>query len=119
LATSNRAATPDTFFRAASVSKPFPTLAILQLVRYGKLSLDDPLRKDVVPNRLAENGVILANGERPPLRFTLNQHSGCRRIARHFGHAPIFHSNQLEEINLAKTNPRLFFFSCYLLIRRL
>jgi CubicO group peptidase (beta-lactamase class C family) len=42
---SGRVATPDTLFRAGSVSKAFASLAILMLVDQGKLSLDDPVRK--------------------------------------------------------------------------
>lgn len=42
---SGRAATPETLFRIGSVSKAFTSLAILMLVRQGKLSLDDPVRK--------------------------------------------------------------------------
>ncbi|MGD0436903.1 MAG: serine hydrolase domain-containing protein, partial [Bryobacteraceae bacterium] len=42
---SGRAATADTLFRIGSVSKAFTSLAILQLVNQGKLSLDDPVRR--------------------------------------------------------------------------
>jgi CubicO group peptidase (beta-lactamase class C family) len=42
---SGRAATPETLFRIGSVSKAFTSLAVLMLVRQGKLSLDDPVRK--------------------------------------------------------------------------
>jgi CubicO group peptidase (beta-lactamase class C family) len=38
---------PDTIFEAGSVSKQFTAAAVLLLVRDGKLSLDDPVRKHV------------------------------------------------------------------------
>ena len=40
-----RDATPETLFRIGSTSKAFASLAILKLVREGKISLDDPIRK--------------------------------------------------------------------------
>ena len=40
-----RAATAETLFRIGSTSKAFASLAILQLVEQGKLSLDDPVHK--------------------------------------------------------------------------
>jgi CubicO group peptidase (beta-lactamase class C family) len=42
---SGRAATPDTLFRIASISKGFVALSVMMLVEEGKLSLDDPVRK--------------------------------------------------------------------------
>jgi CubicO group peptidase (beta-lactamase class C family) len=36
---------PDTIFEAGSVSKQFTAAAVLLLMREGKLSLDDPVRK--------------------------------------------------------------------------
>lgn len=39
------AATPDTHYRLASVSKQFTAAAVLLLVQDGKLGLDDPLRR--------------------------------------------------------------------------
>ena len=36
---------PDSIFEAGSVSKQFTAAAVLLLVREGKLSLDDPVRK--------------------------------------------------------------------------
>jgi CubicO group peptidase (beta-lactamase class C family) len=42
---SNRDATAWTLFRIGSTSKAFASLSILKLVREGKLSLDDPIRK--------------------------------------------------------------------------
>jgi CubicO group peptidase (beta-lactamase class C family) len=50
----HRAATSDTLFRIGSTSKAFASLAILQLVNEGKLSLDDPVRK-LVPEVWFEN----------------------------------------------------------------
>lgn len=37
--------TPDTIFEAGSVSKQFTAMAIMLLVKDGKVSLDDPVRK--------------------------------------------------------------------------
>src|SRR5438046_2336809 len=51
---SGRAATADTLFRIGSVSKGFASLSILMLVREGKLSLDDPVRK-LAPEVYFEN----------------------------------------------------------------
>jgi len=42
---SSRDATAWTLFRIGSTSKAFASLSILKLVREGKLSLDDPIRK--------------------------------------------------------------------------
>lgn len=39
--------TPDTIFEAGSVSKQFTAMAIMLLVKDGKLSLDDPVRKHI------------------------------------------------------------------------
>lgn len=49
-----RPATAETLFRIGSVSKNFTSLAILQLVNQGKLSLQDPVRK-LVPEVWFEN----------------------------------------------------------------
>lgn len=38
-------ATPDTIYRIGSVTKPFTATMIMQLVREGKLGLDDPVRR--------------------------------------------------------------------------
>ena len=51
---SDRAATAETLFRIGSVSKAFTSLAILQLVREGKLSLEDPVHR-LVPEVWFEN----------------------------------------------------------------
>lgn len=51
---SGRAATAETLFRIGSTSKAFASLSILKLVREGKLSLDDPIRK-LVPEVWFEN----------------------------------------------------------------
>ena len=46
------AATPDTNYRLASVTKQFTAAAILMLAERGKLSLDDPITKWlVIPSR--------------------------------------------------------------------
>ena len=36
--------TVDTIFRIASMTKPVTSLAVMQLVEQGRLSLDDPAR---------------------------------------------------------------------------
>jgi CubicO group peptidase (beta-lactamase class C family) len=41
---SKRPVTPETMFRAGSISKSFVALAVLKLVEEGKLKLDDPIR---------------------------------------------------------------------------
>jgi CubicO group peptidase (beta-lactamase class C family) len=51
---SGRDATAWTLFRIGSTSKAFASLSILKLVREGKLSLDDPVRK-LVPEIGADN----------------------------------------------------------------
>jgi CubicO group peptidase (beta-lactamase class C family) len=51
---SGRAATADTLFRIGSVSKAFASLAVLKLVREGKLSLNDTLH-DRAPEIWFEN----------------------------------------------------------------
>ena len=81
---------PDTIFEAGSVSKQFTAAAILLLVRDGKLSLDDPVRKyvpelpvyaagsgDAAPQAL---GADSASGEGTPLliRHMLHHMSGLR-----------------------------------------
>jgi CubicO group peptidase (beta-lactamase class C family) len=65
--TANRA---DTIFEAGSVSKQFTAAAVLLLVRDGKLSLDDPVRK-YVPE-LPDFGAPLT------IRHMLNHTSGLR-----------------------------------------
>jgi CubicO group peptidase (beta-lactamase class C family) len=42
---STRPVTVDTIFRIASMTKPFTSLAVMQLVEQGRLSLDDPAEK--------------------------------------------------------------------------
>jgi CubicO group peptidase (beta-lactamase class C family) len=51
---SGRPATPETLFRIGSVSKAFTSLAVLQLVNQGRLSLDDPVR-ELAPEVWFEN----------------------------------------------------------------
>src|SRR5262245_49357697 len=59
-------ATPETRYRIASVSKPFATVLILQLVEQGKLSLDAPMKDFRVhkwfapdPRRYLEQPILL------------------------------------------------------------
>jgi CubicO group peptidase (beta-lactamase class C family) len=51
----NTANTPDTKFRLASVSKPFCSILVLQLVQEGKLNLDDKI-SDWLPNYRKDTG---------------------------------------------------------------
>ena len=62
--------TADTIFEAGSVSKQFTAAAVLLLVRDGKLSLDDPVRK-YIPE-LPDYGAPLT------VRHMLNHTSGLR-----------------------------------------
>ncbi|OFW03294.1 MAG: hypothetical protein A3H96_19540 [Acidobacteria bacterium RIFCSPLOWO2_02_FULL_67_36] len=62
--------TPDTIFEAGSVSKQFTAAALLLLVREGKLSLDDPVRKHIP--ELPDYGSPLL------VRHMLNHMSGLR-----------------------------------------
>ncbi len=61
---------PDTIFEAGSVSKQFTAAAVLLLVREGKLSLDDPVRR-YVPE-IPDYGSPLL------IRHMLNHMSGLR-----------------------------------------
>jgi len=51
---SNQATGPETLFRIGSTSKAFVSLSILKLVREGKLSMQDPVRK-LIPEIWFEN----------------------------------------------------------------
>jgi CubicO group peptidase (beta-lactamase class C family) len=62
--------TPDTIFEAGSVSKQFTAAAVLLLAREGKLSLDDPVRKDIP--EVPDYGAPLT------IRHMLNHSSGLR-----------------------------------------
>lgn len=62
--------TPDTIFEAGSVAKQFTAMAVLLLVKDGKLSLDDPATK-YVPE-LPDYGMPLT------IRHLLNHTSGLR-----------------------------------------
>jgi CubicO group peptidase (beta-lactamase class C family) len=62
--------TPDTIFEAGSVAKQFTAMAVMLLVKDGKLSLDDPVRK-YIPE-LPDYGVTLT------IRHMLTHTSGLR-----------------------------------------
>ncbi len=62
------AITPDTLFWIASMTKPLTSLAALQLVEQGKLSLDAPIG-DVLPE--LAHPQLLENGELRPATRTL------------------------------------------------
>jgi CubicO group peptidase (beta-lactamase class C family) len=52
--TSGRAATTETIYHLASLTKPWAAVVLLQLVQEGKLSLDDPVSKygiDIIDNK--------------------------------------------------------------------
>jgi CubicO group peptidase (beta-lactamase class C family) len=68
------AATPETPYHLASVSKPFSALVIMQLVQEGKLSLDDPVSR---------YGVSLPEGERVLVRHLMSHTSAGTPGARY------------------------------------
>ena len=80
--------TADTIFEAGSVSKQFTAAAVLLLVREGKLSLDDPVRKYIpeLPSFPAPEGILAgsagsgsANRAVPlTIRHLLHHTSGLR-----------------------------------------
>jgi CubicO group peptidase (beta-lactamase class C family) len=53
------AATPDTVYKIASVSKQFMATAILLLAQEGKLSVDDPVRRHLTSTPAAWEGVTI------------------------------------------------------------
>jgi CubicO group peptidase (beta-lactamase class C family) len=61
---------PDTIFEAGSVSKQFTAAAVLLLVKEGKLSLDDPVRKHIPELRDFGSPLLV--------RHMLNHTSGLR-----------------------------------------
>jgi CubicO group peptidase (beta-lactamase class C family) len=71
--TNNIAATPQTVYRAGSVSKLFNATAAMQLVEQGKLDIDQPLQTYLpefsIKSRFAQAGPITARG-------ILTHHSG-------------------------------------------
>jgi CubicO group peptidase (beta-lactamase class C family) len=83
---------PDTIFEAGSVSKQFTAAAVLLLVRDGKLSLDDPVRKYIpeLPDYWQRPVETSGEGDGPPpqgqrrvegpltIRHMLNHTSGLR-----------------------------------------
>jgi CubicO group peptidase (beta-lactamase class C family) len=66
-----RAVTPETLFQAASISKPISALAVLRLVRDGKLSLDEDVNVKLKDWRVPDN------------EFTKEQKVTLRRILSH------------------------------------
>ena len=61
---------PDSIFEAGSVSKQFTAAAVLLLVREGKVSLDDPVRKYIPELPESDSSVLV--------RHMLNHTSGLR-----------------------------------------
>lgn len=79
----NRAATVDTLFQAASVSKPVSAMGVLQLVQQGKLSLDAPANDQLHAWKIPDNDYTRA---RPvSLRMLLN-HSAGTTVHGYFGY---------------------------------
>jgi hypothetical protein len=60
--------TLDTIFEAGSVSKQFTAAAVLLLVREGKLSLDDPIRKYYFSDEIETALDVAADGSRLVIR---------------------------------------------------
>lgn len=68
------AATPQTPFQAASVSKPVAALGALRLVQQGKLSLDQPVNDQLKSWKLPDND--LTRAKPVTLRMLLNHSAG-------------------------------------------
>jgi CubicO group peptidase (beta-lactamase class C family) len=75
------AATPDTNYRLASVTKQFTAAAILILAKQGKLSLDDPISKYLA---------LPAYAKTIKIRHLLTHTSGLRRERRASSRTPMF-----------------------------
>lgn len=72
-----RAATPQTPFYIASVTKPLTALAVMQLVEAGKIDLDAPLQQYLPWFELAD----AQSSARITVRNLLNQTTGITRMA--------------------------------------
>jgi len=68
-----RAATPNTLFQAASISKPVAATAALTLVEEGKLTLDQDVNE------------LLSSWQIPGNRHTASEHVSLRRLVTHSG----------------------------------
>lgn len=79
----NRAATVDTLFQAASVSKPVSAMGVLQLVQQGKLSLDAPANDQLHAWKIPDNDYTRAKPV--TLRMLLN-HSAGTTVHGYFGY---------------------------------
>ncbi|MEG2221679.1 MAG: serine hydrolase domain-containing protein [Oscillospiraceae bacterium] len=69
--TENRALTEDTMYGIASISKLFPTVAVLQLCEQGKLYLDSPVTQYLPEFKMADSRY-----QKITLRMLLNHSSG-------------------------------------------
>jgi CubicO group peptidase (beta-lactamase class C family) len=72
--TGNVAATPDTIFRIASMTKPVTSLAIMMLVDEGKVGLDDPVTRHLpdykqppVLTRMNDDGTVESHPASRPI----------------------------------------------------
>lgn len=73
------AATPDTLYAVASITKPVTATAVLQLVERGALALDDEIREYVdvlvdVPGEPITVGELLAHASGMPRDFVAQRH---------------------------------------------
>jgi CubicO group peptidase (beta-lactamase class C family) len=71
--------TPDTIFWIASMTKPITSVAALQLVEQGKLSLDEPignLLPDLANPQILENGTLRPAKQKITLRHLLTHTAG-------------------------------------------
>jgi CubicO group peptidase (beta-lactamase class C family) len=99
------AATPDTVYKIASVSKQFMATAILLLAQEGALSVDDPVGRHLTHAPAAWQGVTIRHllthtsgivRESPAFKYGFGLHvdtlPGGRRVAWHSGGLPGFAS---------------------------
>jgi CubicO group peptidase (beta-lactamase class C family) len=71
-------ATPDTVYRYCSITKPFVTTGLLQLLENGKFNLDDP-----VNDHLEEAKIKTMFAKQPTIRDLLTHYSGLPTIGTH------------------------------------